>query len=160
MIIIDTSYIISNIVETDIFHKTSVNEIQSIHTSGEIFSINNYVLAELITLANLKFPKHKGNIFAYVDDILNKKVPGTLYYSLSDSDYIKTLEVAKAFEVSFADGSLIVLALKYYNSRILTFDKAVLKAFETIKSNPELTMYISEKKTRYQVKAKQNHNKR
>ncbi len=160
MVILDTSYIIATIAKEDTFHEVSVQSIDTLNASGEIFIINNFVISELVTLANVRFKKYKETIFNYIEDVLKQSHYDSLYKPLDELHFAKVIKLSKKSNLSFIDCSLIIQALEYKECQILSHDKTLLKVYNSIKDDFGSQFIVMDKgRKKYSAKARKQKTK-
>jgi predicted nucleic acid-binding protein len=134
MIVVDTSFLISLLSRNDSNHKSALIDLRKAEEDSEIIITNNFVIAELITLAKLKLKQHSVSIFKFVEDIINRKVNLFFYKPSTEEDFFKIINLSMSkstSKLSFTDCSLVITAKEYKSYSILTYDKDLLKFIKT-----------------------------
>ena len=126
MIILDTSFLISFFNEADANHEDAVSDMKKYESKNERFLINEHVISETSTVLLYKSGMKKASLF--LDFIKNTGNFHPYFFGPDDLDNIVELFIKQKNQLSFADASVIYLAVST-KSGLASFDKNQKKEF-------------------------------
>ncbi len=154
MVVLDTSFVIAALSVEDPFHLESVETLVRLESQGEIFVINNFVVAELLTLANLRFKSYKASIVKYTTDLFENNLHNSIYKFIDEGLFTKSFVLSKESKISFTDCTVILTALQYKSATLLSHDVQLTKMYSNLTlGKAKLSGYLLNDKSTKQYSA-------
>lgn len=159
MVTVDTSFLVSFLLKSDVFHNKSIELFEKLLEENEIIVVNNFVISELITLANIKYSDYKQSFTLFIKEFLNTNKFYFVHY-IDQSEFASILDISLSNDISFTDNSVILTSLKYKNPQLISYDKNQLKIFEQYKNDIlNQKSFLVEDKNSKKYSARKRHKK-